>query len=301
MPLLHPLTRRRFAAGLAFSTASSAVPLAWARTTANPLTTVMQRSLGDETQAVLLWHHLSEQVQRAAMLARCQAGVQPLAQLEWDGPFQAALREDGQRFTQLPLVQRYWIQPWLERAARDWAALPVAQRTRWQTWLATPESRDTLASLRAAWLLDSWQMDGWLTDARTGQPLASPPVLAARAFQQLGQLPAVSQAIAAVDPRLAQGWARIGPPATLTVADAAWVRPLAQGLAQRAEAIAEAFERRANTQWPRREAWGDSGLGDFTQCDLLAEASGLALDQASITTSPAHWVPVSMARLCPKG
>ena len=265
----------------------------------NPLLLALKGGVGDDTQVARLWLLIAEQAQRAAVLARCSIGQQPLTALEWEPAFQAALIQDCRQIPEMPIFLRIFVQTWIKATNDTWRTLNAKEQAQWRQWLAAPSAQPALNSMRAETVLALWEKD-WNIDARTGAPTAVPVILAAQALRQSNVLPVAIQAMARVRPGLAQAFAKIKPLAQMTVQDKDGLLQLSSKLATHSEAIYKNYLELADKQWPARVSWGDGPLANHPlQCDyvMTAEVARIAGPDA-LKIRPADYAPNTLAKFC---
>ncbi|MGF6210747.1 hypothetical protein [Comamonas sp. 4034] len=266
----------------------------------SPLREVLYRGLGDDMQVARLWLLLAEQAQRAAVLSRCKLGQRPLAELEWEPDFQAALMQDCRQIHTLPVFQRVFVQTWLEATDQVWRELSSQERQRWSNWLAAPEASSALQSMRAERLLSHWSEPDWNVDARTGTPTAIPIILVVQGLRQAGVLPTVIQAVTQAQPELGSQLMKINAQYLRNPRTSRTLLDTSKKLPQYAQAIGDHYMALADKRWPARVSWGDGPLANHPlQCDfvLQAEIARIAGDDAR-KLRPADYAPAALAKYC---
>ena len=266
----------------------------------SPLREVLFRGLGDDMQVAQLWLLLAEQAQRAAVLSRCKLAQQPLAELEWEPDFQAALVQDCRQIHHLPIFQRVFVQTWLNATDQAWGKLPSQERRRWSNWLAAPEASSALQSMRAERLLNHCTAADWNVDARTGTPTAIPIVLVVQGLRQAGVLPIVIQAVTQAQPELGSQLMKINAQNLRNPRTSKMLLDTSKKLPQYAQAIGDHYMALADKRWPARVSWGDGPLADHPlQCDFVLQAEiAKAAGEDAMKLRPADYAPATLAKYC---
>ena len=272
-----------------------------AQATANPLTSLQKSSLGDDMQVAMVWLHLAEQASRAAYMAKCDIGKTPLAELEWQASFQTSLAQDCRDFTRQELVNRVFVQPWLDETEKTWQSLSTKEQAYWRKWLAEPASLTALQSLRVHAVLTEWSHPDWDIDARTGTPTTVRLVWFVQALRQIGMLGTVSQAIQQADKKLGQQFDKIQPLARMSASDGAWLQEVCHGLkiSGQLDPIIKNYLAIANKQWPQRLVWFDGPMGKLeSQCDPRPSPRREISAKEAMRMRPADYAPATMRKFC---
>jgi hypothetical protein len=257
----------------------------------------------DAMMTVQLWPILTEQVRRAAMMSKCDLYRQELTDIEWDATFQSLIAKDARGFQQIPVFNRFFVQPWVQSIESDWAALSAREKKRWVGWLARPEARPVLQSLRAEQLIEILANDSWAVDDRTGKWIATAPILVAQALSDMGMKEVFDRAVAQTDGALGKQWSRVKPFAAMGREDAGWLAPLSKALHENAQKIYDHFEKLATSRWPERKTWLDGDLGDVPgQCGFsIRGEEAKAFEKASFSFHSRDYAPATFSHYCGKG
>lgn len=257
----------------------------------------------DTMMTVQLWPILTEQVRRAAMMSKCDLYRQELTDIEWDATFQSLIAKDARGFQQIPVFNRFLFQPWVRSIESDWAELSAKDKKRWADWLAKPDVKPVLQSLRAEQLIEILANDSWGLDDRTGKWIATAPILVAQALSDMGMKEVFDRAVAQTDGALAKQWSRVKPFAAMGREDAKWLTPLSKALHENAQKIYDNFEKLATRRWPERETWLNGDLGDVPgQCGFsIRGEEAKAFEKATFSFSSRDYAPATFSHYCGKG
>ncbi|WP_169457988.1 hypothetical protein [Ottowia thiooxydans] len=256
----------------------------------------------DSVMVVQLWPTLTEQVRRAAVVSRCDLPKQELTQIEWDATFQSLIAQDARGFHKIPLFNRFFIQPWVRSIESDWAALSAQEKKRWTDWLAKPEAKPVLQSLRAEQLIEIMAKDNWAVDDRTGKWIATAPILVAQALTDIEMKEVFDRAVAQTNNALGKQWSRVKPFAAMSPEDAKWLTPLSKALHENAQKIYDNFEKLATRRWPERETWLNGDLGNVPAlCEFSIKGDAAKeFREAAFSFNIRDYAPATFAHYCGK-
>lgn len=266
------------------------------------LLNALQPLQNDSMMVVQFWPTLTEQVRRAAVLSKCDLHKQELTQIEWDATFQTLIAEDARGVQQIPLFNRFFIQPWVRSVESDWTALSAQEKKRWIDWLAKPEAKPVLQSLRAEQLIEIIAKDNWAVDDRTGKWIATAPILVAQALSDMDMKEVFDRAVVQTNSALGKQWSRVKPFAVMSREDAKWLTPLSKALHENAQHIYDNFEKLATRRWPERETWLNGELGKVTalyEFSIKGEAAK-EFQNAAFSFNIRDYAPATFTHYCGK-
>ncbi|MBF5004858.1 hypothetical protein [Diaphorobacter caeni] len=268
----------------------------------NPLLDLLTQRASDSVTVVQLWPQLTENFSRSALLARCDAYRRPLSEMEWDMKFQSLIATDARNVLQIPVFKQFFWEPWSRQITKEWNALSGAKKQLWTDWLKKPTAFEVVQSLRAQVVFEACELPNWNLDTRTGTKLATPIVLVAQAFNDLGVRPLVDQAVAQTDKSLAKLWSRVRPLAETRREDAAWLLEIPLAFAENSDILVEHFDALALKKLPDRELWLDGPFRDIPgQCGYtLQGAESKAFTDAAFKLKLQDTVPATFAAYCGK-